>query len=435
MPDTAEDAALLQALNNAIDDISPDLKVTGIVDFDKEARIRRVNLLEILAEENENVHPPPDDIVNDWCDPSRGFKTPARLPSPSLTIPAPFALRRSEQDIRDYFTSGGSKRPFGKMHAPMAPAELRAKFPAPTDDAFRTWFPGLRRTATEFVDPEETPRFRIIAWPNAGNAEDMYTNDSVVNGRLPTSPLLDWCRKNGAEMLAVQLPGRGGRMRESFAESPQDAARALLPIVASRLVDVPYIVIGHSVGTWLAYEFVRMAQKEGLPAPVNAFLSNFPAPDVPAEERPWTPNRGLSDEKFKDECRAWDVNEAVFGPNMWRTYKTILRKDFELFDRYVHRHWDAKAEGGKVPEPFHFPITTFYGLQDKQCDEFKVRQWRFFTKAKFEIIEVCGNHLFPLDKDCKAVWLMWIVDRLADFSVVKPQAADPSAKDRNAIIE
>ena len=63
MPDTAEDAALLQALNTAIDDISPDLKVTGIVDFDKEARIRRVNLLEILAEENENVHPPPDDGV------------------------------------------------------------------------------------------------------------------------------------------------------------------------------------------------------------------------------------------------------------------------------------------------------------------------------------------------------------------------------------
>ena len=152
--------------------------------------------------------------------------------------------------------------------------------------------PGLRRTATEFVDPEETPRFRIIAWPNAGNSEDMYTNDSVVNGRLPTSPLLDWCRKNGAEMLAVQLPGRGGRMRESFAESPQAAAKALLPIVASRLVDVPYIVIGHSVGTWLAYEFVRLAQKEGLPAPVNAFLSNFPAPDVPAEERRVEPERG-----------------------------------------------------------------------------------------------------------------------------------------------
>ena len=59
-------------------------------------------------------------------------------------------------------------------------------------------------------------------------------------------------------------------------------------------------------------------------------------------------------------------------------------------------------------EPFHFPITAFFGLQDKRCDEMKVYQWRFFTKAKFELVEVGGNHLFPLDKDCKKVWQMWI---------------------------
>ena len=124
------------------------------------------------------------------------------------------------------------------MHAPASPSSLRAKFPEPDEDAFRAWFPGLRRTSTEFVDPEANgkfifisstraialtscyvyltgkPRFRVIAWPNAGNAEDMYTNDSNVNQRLPTSPLLDWCRKNGAEMLAVQLPGRANRLRE-----------------------------------------------------------------------------------------------------------------------------------------------------------------------------------------------------------------------------
>mgnify|MGYP001036357688 FL=1 len=56
----------------------------------------------------------------------------------------------------------------------------------------------------------------------------------------------------------------------------------------------------------------------------------------------------MTDNQFKDECRAWDVNEAVFGPNMWPTYQPILRKDFELFDRYVHERWDAKETGGKV---------------------------------------------------------------------------------------
>ena len=70
-------------------------------------------------------------------------------------------------------------------------------------------------------------------------------------------------------------------------------------------------------------------------------------------------------------------------------------------------------------EPFHFPITAFFGLQDKRCTEMKVYQWRFFTKSKFELIEVGGNHLFPLDKDCKKVWQMWIVDRLVDFYGIK----------------
>ena len=36
-------------------------------------------------------------------------------------------------------------------------------------------------------------------------------------------------------------------------------------------------------------------------------------------------------------------------------------------------------------EPFHFPITAFFGLQDKRCTEMKVYQWRFFTKSKFEL--------------------------------------------------
>ena len=50
-------------------------------------------------------------------------------------------------------------RPFGKMHAPASPSSLRAKFPEPDEDAFRAWFPGLRRTSTEFVDPEANGKF------------------------------------------------------------------------------------------------------------------------------------------------------------------------------------------------------------------------------------------------------------------------------------
>jgi surfactin synthase thioesterase subunit len=40
----------------------------------------------------------------------------------------------------------------------------------------------------------------------------------------------------------VQLPGRAGRLREPPLPSCQALAAALLPVVASRLLDTPYVV-------------------------------------------------------------------------------------------------------------------------------------------------------------------------------------------------
>ena len=68
-------------------------------------------------------------------------------------------------------------------------------------------------------------------------------------GRLPASAQLsqstalqEWCRASGAECLAVQTPGRNMRRGEAFLRSAQEVAQALLPVVASSIADVPYIV-------------------------------------------------------------------------------------------------------------------------------------------------------------------------------------------------
>ena len=45
-----------------------------------------------------------------------------------------------------------------------------------------------------------------------------------------------------AECLAVQPPGRNMRMREQPITTCQHMAAALLPVVASRLCNTPYIV-------------------------------------------------------------------------------------------------------------------------------------------------------------------------------------------------
>ncbi|PSC76020.1 alpha beta-hydrolase [Micractinium conductrix] len=218
----------------------------------------------------------------------------------------------------------------------------------------------------------------------------MYTSEGTGIRRAP-SALLEWCRANGVECLAVQPPGRLLRGREPPFTRCCDIAEALLPVVASKLIDTPYVVIAHSVGTWVAYELLRLAAAQRLPMPRQAFLSAMASPDIPHVARPWRQQRGLGEEEFKDECRSWDVNEIVFSAALWGTYHDLMRADFTLFDEFEHTH-------GGAP-PFAFPVTAFYGNRDRRIKRSMVEGWQRFTTGSFQLLEVDGHHLWPLDKD------------------------------------
>ncbi|KAK9842072.1 hypothetical protein WJX81_007166 [Elliptochloris bilobata] len=265
------------------------------------------------------------------------------------------------------------------MHAAREPAV--ASTPAPEAADFAKWFPGLPLSCTACV----APRWRVLCFPSAGSAEDMFTSK---------------------ECLAVQAPGRMMRGREAPFTRAADLAAALLPVVASRLSDgVPYVVIGHSVGTWVAYELLAAAAAAGLPAPRAAWLSAMPAPDLPPAERPWRAQRGLSEAEFMEECRGWDVNEVVFTPALWPTYQSLMRADFTLFDEYEFR--------GAGSPPFSFPITVFHGDGDRRITEAHVRGWARFTTGAFACRRMRGHHLWPLQRSEKAAWLQAVVDEMA----------------------
>ena len=61
----------------------------------------------------------------------------------------------------------------------------------------------------------------------------------------------------------------------------------------------PLQVVAHSVGTWVAYELLRLAQSHGLPMPHKAFLSAMASPDIAFGSRPWRQQRSLAEEEFK----------------------------------------------------------------------------------------------------------------------------------------
>ena len=46
---------------------------------------------------------------------------------------------------------------------------------------------------------------------------------------------------------------------------------------------------------------------------------------------------------MQEECRGWDVNEAVFSPALWGSYQSLMRADFTLFDSYSFDHQGERS--------------------------------------------------------------------------------------------
>ncbi|MEW5298136.1 MAG: hypothetical protein WDW36_001289 [Sanguina aurantia] len=344
-------------------------------------------------------------------------------------------------------------------------ASLLAPPSAPTPELFNRWFPGLVRSGTSVP----SPRLRVICFPSAGNAEDMYTSEGT-GARRAASPLLSWCKANGAEVLAVQPPGRGSHITEQPCDSAQHMARELMRVLGSRLCDgTPYALLSHSMGCWVAFELLLLARSRGMPMCRLWLLSAMPAPDLEFRQRPWRQQRSLAQDEFQVECRGWDINETVFMPGLWEVYEPLLRADFRIFDEYtssyqppllgpptppllqrnqqqhtqqqqqqqqqqldfstterevckasgdfarmtVEGKWECPAAASEpATAVFGFPIVSFWGKHDRRVTEQMVRAWGRFSTGSFDCREIDGNHLWPLSSVPKMVWLQQVVKEL-----------------------
>lgn len=209
---------------------------------------------------------------------------------------------------------------------------------AAADEAavMKKWFP--------LYKPLASPRLRILCFPNAGSAENIYTGMANRNKQRAPNKLMAWAGEAQAEVLAVQYPGRENRRGEPFVKTCQEMAAALLPVVRTKLAEaegdgedaVPFVFVSHSCGNWVAYELLRLLRRESLPLPKAFFVSCMASPDIAAAAKPWKPNREMGTAQLQAECKLWDVNEAVFHPSVWPTFEPLLRADFSLFDQYTH---------------------------------------------------------------------------------------------------
>jgi medium-chain acyl-[acyl-carrier-protein] hydrolase len=120
--------------------------------------------------------------------------------------------------------------------------------------------------------PSKNATRRLVCLPFAGGG---------------VSAFRQWARAfpPDVELLVAQLPAREGRLREQPFESIWDMADWLLPELVEAS-DLPFALLGHSMGALVAYELAVALERMNERTPSSVFFSARRPPDERADEPP-----------------------------------------------------------------------------------------------------------------------------------------------------
>jgi surfactin synthase thioesterase subunit len=212
-------------------------------------------------------------------------------------------------------------------------------------------------------------RLRIICLPYAGGGASIFR--SWIEKAAP-----------GMQVCGVELPGRDGRYKESLPGDVESIVQQLAPAVEPFL-DCPYVLFGHSLGAFLAFELARELRRRGQPPPMRFFASACRAPHLPSRSEKI---HQLADKQFLERLVRISgmAHFLEQSGEMLKLLLPILRADFRLAETYEFRS-DTR---------FAFPITAIGGRQDTLVIPGDLVAWHLRTTGTFRLRMLAGGHLF-----------------------------------------
>lgn len=221
------------------------------------------------------------------------------------------------------------------------------------------------------LTPDATPRRRLLCFPFAGGGPAAFR---LWPRDLP--PDLD--------LVALQLPGRQSRSRES----PYQSIEPLLTDLAPSLPlypDCPAAFFGHSAGAVMAFALACALTERGTELPGRLFMAGHKPPhlgDDPADQ--W---HRLDDATLVERLKEiGGTPQAVFeNAELLKLFLPVLRADLAIVEQYSPR------PGIKIT----CPITALAGDRDPHATPELMERWSELTTADFTLHVVRGDHFFP----------------------------------------
>ncbi|MCK6258800.1 hypothetical protein LCY76_19720 [Fictibacillus sp. KIGAM418] len=188
--------------------------------------------------------------------------------------------------------------------------------------------------------------------------------------------------KYGVDLLPYMYKGRGSRVDEGFYSSLFEVGLEASEFIMNNIdIEEDYMLLGHSMGSIVAFECYQQLVKIGCKLPKKIFFSGQYPPDK------------LNTIKYdlgNDSRLVYQLSklgaittELLYIPEFKEIFLPIIKNDLRLIEEYTFR----------VSQKIIVPTIILTGSQDEIRGE-KVDGWSDHSTQKPTFIEIEGNHFF-----------------------------------------
>lgn len=219
-------------------------------------------------------------------------------------------------------------------------------------------------------------RLRIFYFPYAGGSASAF---SGMEANFP----------GDVDVFAIQAPGRGGRFHEPPIPCLDTYVSTVIKAIAPHL-NIPFLFIGYSNGSLIAYEVARRLQSLYGVVPVHVVLAARRAPNLP----PLKPR--ISSMHYDDmlvELRKYSRTPEEFleDPEVMSRFIPMLRADFALGEVAL---FETKPK-------LKLDASLFWGGQDDDTSEAGMLAWLDLIEGEVDLVKFEGGHFFCYDEEEK----------------------------------
>jgi surfactin synthase thioesterase subunit len=203
-----------------------------------------------------------------------------------------------------------------------------------------------------------------------------------------SAPYLPWADRlpPDMELVTICYPGRDGRFLDEFATDWETLAEDATAAVTAAATLRPYVLFGHSMGGWMAFDVVsRLGQRDG-PLPDALVVSSANAPSRGLTPRDMFPSQADTDDELLDWMRINGLmaSYVLDDPELREMALELMRADIRVRDTFRF------TEGSGVS----VPLLVLTGSSDKVIVPDTAEQWRALARGVFWHVELPGGHFY-----------------------------------------